>query len=296
MDAQIGATYCAGATRETLVKRPSPKVHHGLRAMRPRWSARHGRGRSFPGLGVAPAARLSGQRAPRRRGADADVRRCRAAGEFLRSVASRRCPRRPRTYPDPPTATTSRRESMKSHTIATAGVLALAACGCASAATLMDQIGPNGSFQQGLSNGSTQISNFYASAPQYNISVTDDFSLTGKAVLSGVEAALFATNGFGQLTALRVSIFDTQPTAANYAAGNVFNVDVPVANISFTSPWTTDSLTRLAAIDLSGYGLTLDAGTYWLSLVAQNNSFSSDIGILMSSFAGTPDNDNARQV
>src|SRR5438552_1733451 len=35
MDAQIGVTYCAGATRETLVKRPSPKVHHGLLAMRP---------------------------------------------------------------------------------------------------------------------------------------------------------------------------------------------------------------------------------------------------------------------
>jgi hypothetical protein len=185
---------------------------------------------------------------------------------------------------------------MKSPTIAMAGMLAAAACGCASAATLMDQIGSNGSFQQGLSNASTQISNFYASAPQYNITVTDDFSLTGKAVLSGVDAALFATNGFGQLTALRVNIFDTQPTAANYAAGNLFSVDVQVANIGFTSPWTTDPLTRLAAIDLSGYGLTLDAGTYWLSVVAQNNSFSSDIGIFMSSFAGTPGNDNARQV
>lgn len=164
---------------------------------------------------------------------------------------------------------------------------------------LMDQIGPNGSFQEGLSNNTTQISNFYASAPQFNIAVADDFTVANSIVLAGVDVALFAsnaTNGFDVLAALRVNLFSAQPTAVNVAVGNVLSIDVPVADIDFTSPWTSSSLTRLAAIDLSALELTLDPGSYWVSVVALNNSFSTDIGLLMSSFAGTPGNDNARQL
>jgi hypothetical protein len=163
----------------------------------------------------------------------------------------------------------------------------------------MDQIGPDGSFQEGLSNNTTQISNFYASATQFNVAVADDFTVANSIVLTGVEVALFATNatnGFDVLAALRVNLFSAQPTAANFATGNVLSIDIPVAAIDFTSPWTSSSLTRLAAIDLSALDLTLDPGSYWISVVAQNNSFATDIGILMSSFAGTPGNDNARQI
>lgn len=167
----------------------------------------------------------------------------------------------------------------------------------ASGLIVMDQIGPDGSFQTGLS-GSAQISNFYASAPQFNIAVADDFTVENAIVLTGVEAALFANNsvqGFNLLAALRVNLFSAQPTAANIATGDVLSIDIPVAVIDL-SPWTSSSLGRLAAIDLSALELTLDPGSYWLSVVAQNNSFATDIGILMSSFAGTPGNDNARQI
>lgn len=169
----------------------------------------------------------------------------------------------------------------------------------ASGLLLMDQIGPDGSLQEGLSNNTTQISNFYASAPQFNVAVADDFTVENAIVLTGVEVALFATNatnGFDVLAALRINLYDAQPTAANVAAGNVLSIDIPVAVIDFTSPWTSSSLTRLAAIDLSALELNLDPGNYWISVVAQNNSFQTDIGILMSSFAGTPGNDNARQI
>ena len=173
--------------------------------------------------------------------------------------------------------------------------LALPAAGM----TLMDQIGPDGSFEEGLSDNTTQISDFYATAPQFNIAVADDFAVANQATLTGVEVALFASNGvhaFTGLAALRVNLFDAQPTVANFSSGNLLSIDVPVANIGMTSPWTSSSLTRLAAIDLSGLGLTLDSGSYWISVVALNNSYSTDIGLLMSSFAGTPGNDNARQI
>ena len=169
----------------------------------------------------------------------------------------------------------------------------------ASGLLLMDQIGADGSFQEGLSNNTTQISNFYASATQFNVAVADDFAVENAATLTGLEVALFASNatqGFGVLAALRINLYDAQPTAANFATGNVLSIDIPVAVIDFTSPWTSSSLTRLAAIDLSALELTLDPGSYWVSVVAQNNSFQTDIGILMSSFAGTPGNDNARQI
>jgi hypothetical protein len=178
--------------------------------------------------------------------------------------------------------------------------LACAALAPASdALLLMDQIGPDGSFQQGLSNNSTQISNFYASAPQYDIAVADDFTLSEPAILSTVEAALFASNasvGFGQITALRVNLFSTQPSAVNVMVGDVLSHDIPISQVSLTSPWTTSTLTALASVDLSASALLLSPGTYWLSVVALNNSFSTDFGVLMSSFAGTPGDDDARQV
>ncbi len=169
----------------------------------------------------------------------------------------------------------------------------------ATAATLMDQIGPNGTFQNGLSNNATQISNIYGSAPQFNVSVTDDFTLADPATLQIVEAAIFASNdnaGFSALTALRVNVFSAQPTAANFLVGDRLSVTVPVANVTFTSPWTASALSRLATIDVSASNVTLDPGTYWLSIMAVNNSFQTDLGVFLSTFAGTPGNDNARQV
>jgi len=164
---------------------------------------------------------------------------------------------------------------------------------------LMDQIGPDGSFQQGLSNNTTQISNFYASAPQFDIAIADDFTLSEPAILTTVEAALFASNasvGIGQITALRVNLFSTQPSAANFLVGDVLSRNVPIGQVSLTSPWTTSALTALASVDLSASALLLNPGTYWLSVVAINSSFSTDMGILMSSFAGSPGDDDARQV
>jgi hypothetical protein len=191
---------------------------------------------------------------------------------------------------------------MPSMLVRTPILLALCCCVLAPAAgavSLMDQIGPDGSFQQGLSNNSTQISNFYASAPQFNIAVADDFTLAGSASVSSVEAALFASNssvGFGQITGLRVNFFSAQPSGSNFLTGDVLSADIPIAAVTLTSPWTTSALTTLASIDLSALNLVLSPGSYWLSVVAINNSFATDMGILMSSFAGTPGNDNARQV
>ena len=185
---------------------------------------------------------------------------------------------------------TASAHGMKSHAMALVCGLALAAAGSASATTLMDQIGPSASHQQGLSNNLAQISTFYRHAAHYNASVIDDFTLADPAALSGVEAAFFAfsirgLDGWDQLTGIRVNIFDTQPNLAmNYQLGNLFSADIPWWNIGFVSPWTTDPMTRLASIDLSGYQLTLPAGTYWLAVMALADGYSTDIGILMSSF------------
>lgn len=181
-------------------------------------------------------------------------------------------------------------------------VLGMALAQAAPAAVLMDQIGPNGSFQEGLSNIVTQSSNFYASASQFDISVVDDFTLDSSATLGAVEVALFASNanaganGFGQLSALRVNLYSSQPGASAVHAGDVLSSDTAIGSVVFTTPWTSSPLTRLARIDLSARNLQLAPGTYWLSVTALNNSFSTDIGVLMSNFAGTPGNDNARQI
>lgn len=181
-----------------------------------------------------------------------------------------------------------------------AAALLLASCGAASAAALMDQIGPDASFQEGRSNNVSQISNFYASAPQYDVAVIDDFTLTDEAVIGSVSAALFASDGdtgFSLLSALRVNIFSAQPGPASLRAGDLLARTVAVADVAFTSPWTGSPLSRLAVIDLSSADLHLAAGTYWLSVVAINNSFYTDIGVFTSSFAGAVGNrNNARRI
>lgn len=185
------------------------------------------------------------------------------------------------------------------HSITCAWLVSVCLAPASGALLLMDQIGPDGSFQQGLSNNGTQISNFYASAPQFDIAVADDFTLSEPAILTTVEAALFGSNasvGFGQITALRVNLFSTQPSAVNFLVGDVLSRNVPIGEVSLTSPWTTSALTALASVDLSASDLLLSPGTYWLSVVAVNNSFATDFGILLSSFAGSPGNDDARQV
>lgn len=179
--------------------------------------------------------------------------------------------------------------------------LLLAGAGSASGAALMDQIGSDGSYQQGRSHNTRQISNFYASAPQYDVAVIDDFTLTGEAVVHGVSVALFATDndtGFSMLTGLRVNIFSHRPVPpGELYAGDVLVKTVSVADIAFTTPWTTDALSRLAVMDLTALNLHLAAGTYWLSVVALNNSFQTDSGVYTSSFAAPPDNrDNARRI
>lgn len=181
-----------------------------------------------------------------------------------------------------------------------AAALLLAGAGSASAAALMDQIGPDASYQEGRSHNINQISNFYASAPQYDVAVIDDFTLTDEAVIDSVSAALFATDndtGYTALTALRVNIFSSQPAPAALHAGDVLATTIATASVAFTAPWTSNPLSRLAVIDLSASDLHLAAGTYWLSVVAINNSFYTDIGIFTSSFAGAIDNrNNARRI
>lgn len=181
-----------------------------------------------------------------------------------------------------------------------AAALLLAGAGSISAAALMDQIGPDASYQEGRSHNVNQISNFYANAPQYDVAVIDDFTLIDEAVIGSVSAALFASDndtGYTALTGLRVNIFSSQPAPAALHAGDVLATTVATASVAFTAPWTSDTLSRLAVIDLSSLDLHLGAGTYWLSVVAINNSFSTDIGVFTSSFAGEIDNrNNARRI
>ncbi|HRI17457.1 MAG TPA: hypothetical protein PL196_02940 [Burkholderiaceae bacterium] len=181
-----------------------------------------------------------------------------------------------------------------------AAVLLLAGAGSASAVALMDQIGPDASFQEGRSHNVNQISNFYASAPQYDVAVIDDFTLADEAVIGSVSAALFASDndtGYSALTGLRVNIFSSRPAPSALYAGDVLTTTVATASVVFTAPWTSNPLSRLAVIDLSAHDLHLAAGTYWLSVVAINNSFYTDIGVFTSSFAGAIDNcNNARRI
>lgn len=197
--------------------------------------------------------------------------------------------------PRPPRRTGTRRGRFG---LAAAALLAV--CTSASAAALMDQIGPDSSYQQGRSHNINQISNFYASAPQFDVAVIDDFTLKGEAVIDGVSAALFASDadtGYAALTGLRVNIFSARPAPTALYAGDILSKTVAAGSVVFTEPWTSDPLSRLAAIDLGALDLHLAAGTYWLSVVAINNSFQTDIGVFTSSFAGAPDNrNNARRI
>jgi hypothetical protein len=130
--------------------------------------------------------------------------------------------------------------------------------------------------------------------------VIDDFTLTDEAVIGSVSAVLFATNnntGYSLMSGLRINIFSSQPAPAALHAGDVLATTVAAADVAFTTPWTSNSLSRLAVIDLSAHDLHLAAGTYWLSVVAINNSFSTDIGVFTSAFAGAIDNrNNARRI
>jgi PEP-CTERM motif len=178
-------------------------------------------------------------------------------------------------------------------------VLALGSVSSARADIIMDQIGPNPTFVQGMTAHTSQI--FEAGLATFNIAVIDNFSITGGAkTLTEVDAAVVGFGGFtaasyAAITAWNVEIYSSVAAAAGNLTGNVAAFSVAPGAVTVTKPFGTDALSALAAVPIN---VTLGNGTYYVAVTPVLNFGSSQatIGVYESTFAGTPSDSNAFQV
>jgi len=135
---------------------------------------------------------------------------------------------------------------------------------------IMDQIGDfSGSDMSGTGLMASQI--FEAAFGQYNIGVLDDFTLDSTTDLNSISAVIAGWNGYAGTDGIMgysVNIYMSAEDAGNNLDGFVsLYLDNGVnPGVSYDDTWLGDG----AHVTLDLNGVTLDAGTYYISVVAHN--------------------------
>jgi hypothetical protein len=170
----------------------------------------------------------------------------------------------------------------KSHICLLAGavLLALAASPGAHATVLMDQIGTDPSFFTGLNAATSEN---FSDDPTFSISLVDDFTLSGAALLTNVEAATLgfgAFNSYSDLTGFDVNIYSSLAAANSSITGNIYHVTIPEATATVDTPFSGDATSALVILPVTKLLLK---GTYYISVLA-DGSFADDgeVGVYVS--------------
>lgn len=110
----------------------------------------------------------------------------------------------------------------------------------------------------------------FPDAPAFDIASLDDFTLSGGVgALTSVETLVVEANGFtsiGNVQAWSVEIYSSVANAATSLSGNVLSATFAAgaSPVSVTPVFTQSYLVQL---DISGLGVSLGDGTYWISII-----------------------------
>lgn len=144
-------------------------------------------------------------------------------------------------------------------------VLALSIAGASSAAVIFDQIG--GAPPIGADASASQI--FEAANSAFNIATLDDFSVSGGVgQLTSVDVVMRGYNGFtsiANVTSYTVSIYSSVAAAGANLTGDAGSAAVALASATVTD---LGGLNYLISLDVSGSGINLADGTYWVAVMA----------------------------
>lgn len=177
-------------------------------------------------------------------------------------------------------------------------VVAGAASTAAAQVVIMDQIGPNSSFQEAQAGRASQ--DFEPVNDAFDVAMIDDFAVTTNGRITKVEAALVGFGGFtsyGNVQHWRVEVYSSPGAAATNLVGDVASAVIGLGSATLTTPWTTSPISALVSLDTTAANINLGAGTYWLAVIPRLNfgGGGGQLGIMDSTFAGTPSNDNSLQ-
>jgi hypothetical protein len=157
--------------------------------------------------------------------------------------------------------------------IAGAVLLTLTVSPRAHAAAIMDQIGTSGAFFTG---DNAETSENFSDFTTYDISMVDDFSISGATIITNASAAMLGFNGFTSfsgLTGFDVNIYSSAAAANTSLTGDVYHATIPESLATITAPFSGDALSGLVSLPVT-VALTT-AGTYYVSILA-DGSFSGD--------------------
>ncbi|GMV36703.1 MAG: hypothetical protein AMXMBFR61_12110 [Fimbriimonadales bacterium] len=182
---------------------------------------------------------------------------------------------------------------MKIRTLTIFAMVAAATLG--RAAVIMDQIGPNNSYQSGNIHASQD---FEAAFDAYDIGTLDDFTTTSSAFkVTQVEAVIgFWNGGTGPagITRYRLEFYSSPAAAGSSLTGDVASLSLAPGSVTVT-PWNLPSYYQ-HLVTISGLSVTLNPNqTYWVALIpVMDFSGFGQVGIAeTSNFAGTfPMNNN----
>jgi hypothetical protein len=142
------------------------------------------------------------------------------------------------------------------------------------------------------------LSNACGCDPTWSSAAIDTFTLGTKSHLTGIDAALIAINqnddtglygpdsdgvpshfgGFDKTSGYQINIYSSAAAAAANLTGDIFSVTIAATAASFGAPLTIDDpngyiLPASPGSTLASFAIdtTLDAGSYWLSVISLND-------------------------
>ena len=176
---------------------------------------------------------------------------------------------------------------------AAAVVVLVAASSQAQATVLMDQIGPDGSGTNGQSVVHSQI--LEPANASFSDAAVDNFSLASPMRLTHLDAAMRAFGSGGSLasftavTGWDVAIYTSATVPTTTLTGDVANITLAPGAVTVATGFNSNPLSALVSMDLA---IDLAAGSYWLALLPRLPLASGQLGVFLSTFAGTPGDNN----
>lgn len=169
---------------------------------------------------------------------------------------------------------------------------------------LIDQIGPNSTFQEGQPGRASQ--EFEAANAAFHVAMIDDFRVNHAAgvTLRVAEAAVVGfnipggmSNNLHLVTGWRFEVYSSVAAAGANLTGDVASTTIAAGAAGITTPWTTAPQSGLVTLDISGANIHLNPGLYWMAIIPQLAfGTGGQLGVYDSTFVGFPANGNSHQV
>jgi len=158
------------------------------------------------------------------------------------------------------------------------------------ASSIMDQIGPNGSYTDGQPGNIAQ--DFEPAYDTFDSASIDDFTCPDGTGITQVEVAMIGYGVLDEVQAWRVEIYSSIAAAAANLTGDVASRTLPTSAASVLQPWNTSPNSALVELALAD-AIQLDAGTYWVGVIPRLDFDPwGQVWVYQSTYPGTPSNAN----